>query len=263
MKHLLAIAAFVAGTGAALAMEAPVDIEILPGWRGEDGVHYAALHVVLKDGWKTYWRAPGDAGVPPLFDWSDSQNLGGTVEHWPVPEVFDSGFMTTVGYTRELVLPIEVHPAAPGADVVLSGRMTIGVCHEVCMPVQRELSGLLPAGARDVDPLIAAALDARPDTAQEAGLESAHCTLTPIADGMRVEATLVLPAPGAVEYVVFEPDDRSIWVSEAVSTRDGAVLTSHADLVPPQAAPFAFDPATLRITVIAGGRAVDIQGCAD
>src|SRR5690242_4086254 len=33
------------------------------------------IEIRLKDGWKTYWRYPGDSGVPPVLDFSKSQNL--------------------------------------------------------------------------------------------------------------------------------------------------------------------------------------------
>ncbi|MCX8508161.1 MAG: protein-disulfide reductase DsbD family protein, partial [Rhodobacteraceae bacterium] len=49
--------------------------EILPGWRTESGSQMAALRLTMAPGWKTYWRAPGDAGIPPRFDWTGSANL--------------------------------------------------------------------------------------------------------------------------------------------------------------------------------------------
>ena len=45
-----------------------LDARILTGWQRTDGKHVSALHIELNDGWKTYWRAPGDAGIPPHFD---------------------------------------------------------------------------------------------------------------------------------------------------------------------------------------------------
>src|SRR5882724_3543347 len=45
----------------------------------------AAIEIALEPGFKTYWRMPGDSGVPPLFDWSGSRNLASIAPAWPVP----------------------------------------------------------------------------------------------------------------------------------------------------------------------------------
>lgn len=236
-------------------------VELLPGWRTDDGTHMAALRITLDDGWKTYWRAPGEAGLPPNFDWSGSQNLEQVIAHWPVPDVFDSGGTSTLGYYDELVLPLEIVPSDPSVDVALSGNLAMGICEHICLPMQAEVSAVLSDGQHTVDPRIEAALVDRPETAEVAGLVSARCDVTPIADGVRVVAQLEFPAVGANEFAVIEAADPGIWVSSAMTARVGDTLTTEADLVPPTAQPFDLDPATLRFTVIADGKAVDIQGC--
>lgn len=236
-------------------------VDILPGWRLADGTHMAALRITLDAGWKTYWRAPGEAGIPPSFDWSGSDNLAGVDVHWPVPEVIASDGMTTLGFTRELILPIEVTPVDPAADIALTGSLAFGICHDICMPVTSEVNAALPALATAEVAAISAALDARPATATEANVAAARCAVTEIADGLRVTAEFEMPMLGEGEYSVFEPTDPTIWVSESVTRREGGVLVAEADLVPPQAKPFALDTATLRFTVLADGRGVDILGC--
>lgn len=238
----------------------PARVELLPGWRAADGSHMAALRITLQPGWHTYWRAPGEAGIPPSFDWSGSDNLAEVRVHWPVPQVFTANGMTTLGYERELVLPVEIRAQDPAAAVTLDAEMELGVCQDICMPMHAEVSGLLSDSATP-DRQIEFALAGRPDTAAEAGLVSAHCAAEPIRDGLRVTAWLDLPALSEGETVVIEPADRTIWVSDAMAHREGAVLVAESDLVPPEAAPFALDPSTLRLTVLGGGRAVDIAGC--
>ncbi len=247
-------------------LSAPVNVphaslELLPGWRTEAGTQMAALHIHLDDGWKTYWRAPGEVGIPPSFDWSASRNVAALVPHWPVPEVIASNDMTTLGYHGDLVLPVEITPKDPGADIVLSGAIEMGICNDVCVPVEAQLSAALPQGATTADPRIEAALAAQPQSADMAGLVAASCSVAPISDGLRVTAQLDLPQVGPEELMVFEPQDRTIWVSQAEQARQGGRLTASADLVASSAQPFEFDTQTLRLTVIADGRAVDIQGC--
>ena len=252
-------------TGAGTALAGPdlhAEVDVLPGWRQADGTHMAALRITLDEGWKTYWRAPGEAGIPPQFDWDGSQNLGGLDLHWPLPELIVSGGMTSLGYLHELILPIEVTAADPSADIAIEGHLAFGICEHICMPLDARVSAVLPAAAADQDPRILGALAARADTAAEAAVVAADCSVEPISDGVRVTARIDMPTLGAEEYLVVEPADRSIWVSEAMVERTGDILIAEADLVPADAKPFALDPADLRITVLTKGRGVDIEGCA-
>lgn len=260
-------ASFAAAALAPAFAEGPDDlqaeIELLPGWRTADGTHMAALRITLSEDWKTYWRAPGEAGLPPKFDWSGSENLAEVRPHWPVPEVFTSNGMTTLGYHHELVLPLEIVPLAQGEDIQLDGNLAMGICQDICMPMQGHVAAVLPGTAAEADPRIVGALDRRPATADEAGVISAKCAVEAIADGLRVTAKIDMPRIGAGELTVFEAPSPEIWVSESVTRRAENMLTATADLVPPDARPFEFDTASLRLTVLAGDRAVDIHGCTE
>ncbi len=234
---------------------------ILQGWDDAPGTRMAAVHLRLAPQWKTYWRAPGDAGIPPSFDWSGSENLAGVRFHWPSPEVFHTNGLQTIGYHDELVLPIEVLAADPNRPVVLRARVDLGVCKDICMPAQLDLvADLSLPGAPDAS--IKAALKARPDTGREAGLGDIACQVEPIKDGLRLTARMELPAQGRSEAVAVESGIAGVWVSEAMVTRDGNSLTAMVDMVPPSGQPFALDRGGVTVTVIGGGgRAVEIRGC--
>ncbi|MCB1336667.1 MAG: hypothetical protein KDK10_04120 [Maritimibacter sp.] len=253
-----------AAAGPAVANPVPdphAVVEILPGWRLADGTHMAALRIALDPGWKTYWRAPGEAGIPPDFDWTGSDNVKAVRYVWPVPEVVTSNGMTTLGYHEELILPMEILPVDPDADVALTGALNMGVCDDICMPLTAEVAASLPADTTGEDARIAAALSARPDTEAEAGVAAVKCRIEEISDGLRVTVEIDMPSVGADEYLVVEPADRTIWVSEAMTARAEGRLSAEADLVPPSAKPFDLDTETLRLTVLAAGRGVDIEGC--
>ena len=237
-----------------------VEIELLEGWRREDGSHMAGILVRLAPGWKTYWRAPGEAGIPPRLHLRDRRGLLASDLHWPVPEVFHSNGMRSIGYSSDVVFPLELTLAEGTGAVRLAGRIDLGVCHDICMPVSIALRGTLPAGGRP-DPRIAVALADRPLSGAEAGAGRVTCDLTPIRDGLRVVATIPLPRQGQAEDVVFELPDPAIWISEAVTERRGGTLTATADIVPPDAGPFAMDRSSLRMTVLAAGAAVELTGC--
>ena len=237
-----------------------LDAALLPGWQMENGHHMSGLALTLAPNWKTYWRSPGEAGIPPLFDWSGSENVKSIRIHWPSPEVFHTNGMQTIGYHERVVLPIEVTPLQPGQPILLRAQVELGICKDICMPAAIEVQARL-SNTGQPDEAIGNALKSRPRTANEAGLAGIGCTLAPIDDGMRLTATLTLPRRGASETVVFETNDAAVWVSESQTNRAGGVLTSITDLVTGSGAPFALDRSGVTVTVLGEGRSVEIAGC--
>lgn len=88
------------------------------------------------------------------------------------------------------------------------------------------------------------------------------CQLNPIVDGLQLTARIAVPAQGSIERVVFETGRQDLWISDPVTSRDGHVLVAKADLVPPEAQPFAFSRSDLRVTVLGQTQAVEMKGCA-
>lgn len=231
-----------------------------PGWQMDSGAHMAAMDLTLAPGWKTYWRSPGDAGIPPSFDWSGSQNVKSVRIHWPAPSVFETNGMQTIGYHDRLLLPIEVTAIDPSRPVKLAVKVDLGVCDEICLPATLALGAeLLPPGAPDEG--IRQALGKRAASAGEAGVTQISCVIDPIADGLRVTARMRLPDPGSLEVVAFETADPAIWVSESVTQREGGDLVAMTELVPPDGTPFALDRSGVVMTILSQGGAVEVQGC--
>ena len=256
LANLAAVSALAAPAAAQTAPDGVLQAELLGGWRTEAGTQMAGLKLTLAPGWKTYWRAPGDAGIPPLADWTGSENLGAARFHWPVPEVFDLSGMRSIGYAGEVVLPLELVPRDGDGAIRLSGVVDLGICEEICVPVSLRLAADLPVpGAPDA--AIRAALDAVPPQVTA----PVRCRVEPIRDGLRVTAEITHPALGPGEVAVIEAGDPSVWVSEPVLARAGPVLTAVADLVPVEARPFALDRSAVVITLIGGGKAVELKGC--
>ena len=104
------------------------------------------LHVTLPEGWKTYWRSPGDAGLPARIDWSGSANLAAAEIRWPIPERFSLFGLETFGYEREVVLPILAQPKTVGEAMTLVASVDYLVCKDICVPITAELKLELPAG---------------------------------------------------------------------------------------------------------------------
>jgi DsbC/DsbD-like thiol-disulfide interchange protein len=251
LGNLYLAAFFVAAAscgGPSGAQNLPDDLiraEILPGWQTEAGTRMAALHLTFAPGWKTYWRSPGEAGIP---------------LHWPRPQVYEiSGYRTLV-YPGELVLPVEIVAAEPGLPVTLAASVNLGVCDEICVPVSFSITADL-SGASAPDPAIRAALALQPDAASGRGLAAARCSAEPIRDGMRLTADIPFPAAAQDSFAVVELDDRAVWVAPVETRIGGAGMVQVSDLVPENAKPFALSRSAVRLTVFSGGEVVEFDGC--
>ncbi len=233
---------------------------ILPGWQLPDGGHMAGVQITLAPGWKTYWRSPGDSGIPPSFDWTGSQNVRAVRIHWPAPSVFFTNGMQSIGYHDQVVLPVEVTAIDPALPMRLAATVELGVCDDICLPASLSLaSDLIPPGASDA--AIKAALNSRPASPGEAGVTSVTCSVEPIKDGLRITASIDMPERGAPETVTFETSDPTIWVAESTTSRAGNRLTSMTEMVPQSGSPFALDRSGVIVTVLADGGSVEIRGC--
>ncbi|MFN3642624.1 MAG: protein-disulfide reductase DsbD domain-containing protein [Gemmobacter sp.] len=260
LRALALAAALLASAARAEGTAGIVSAELLPGWRGADGAHVTALRLTLAPGWKTYWRAPGAAGIPPLFDWAGSRNVRAVHLHWPRPKLFMLGGLRTLGYARELVLPMQVVPERPGAPIHLAAAVDLGVCRDICVPATVMVRADLTApGAPDA--AIGAALAARPETAAEAGVRGHGCRVAATPEGLRVTAEVEVASLGPGEMVVIETADTALWVSETHSERRGGRVTAVADIVPLGGGPVALDRRGLTITLLSEGRAVELSGC--
>ena len=105
-----------------------------------DGKWQAGIELTLQPGWKTYWRVPGEAGVPPQFDWSASQNAEVTRVDMPVPRRFHDGNGEGIGYKDGVVFPVSVTPVGNKAPVRLVLKAFYAVCNDICVPVHSEVA---------------------------------------------------------------------------------------------------------------------------
>ncbi len=255
--RLIAFCLF-AGPAAAFDGGGIVEVSVMEGWRSDEGVHIAALHMRLEPGWKTYWRVPGEGGIPPRFDWSGSGNLAAAEPRFPIPGVFDISGFKTIGYENEVVFPLLLRPERADSPIALEGRMEFGVCSDICVPVALEVSSLLPPDGGLTDSLIRRALDDQP---KMAGTGSATCLVRPVDGGMSVTANIRMPDHGHGETVVMEHPDPEIWVTGATLKRSGDTVTAVAEFLSSDGKPFPMARDAIRITMIGSRGATEIAGC--
>jgi DsbC/DsbD-like thiol-disulfide interchange protein len=104
----------------------------------------AGIEIKLDPGWHTYWRDPGDSGVPPKIDFSGSDNVKSVTVLWPAPERFPDGAGgTSIGYFDRVILPLHVTPQNAGKPSSLQLKLGYDICSNMCVPVESELKLLL------------------------------------------------------------------------------------------------------------------------
>jgi suppressor for copper-sensitivity B len=132
----------------------------------------AGLEIRLAPGWHAYWRAPGDAGIPPAIDWSGSENLKDAKIAWPAPKRYSLQGFETAGYRDHVLLPVTLGLAHPGHKLTLHAKADWAACAQICVPFSANFTLALPAGPGASAPeagLIAAAQARVPGTLAAAG----------------------------------------------------------------------------------------------
>lgn len=237
-----------------------VRAEVIGGWPTKGG-YMAALRLTLAPGWKTYWRAPGEAGIPPEFDWRASSNLGDVTYHWPAPQVFEVSGLRTLGYHDALVLPIEFSRLSANQPLQISGHINLGVCKDICVPATVDVSAMLMGAGVDA-PAIKTALARAPREGHAAGLGPVICRTEPTRDGLRLTTDIGLKGASSGDFAVVELTGQRVWVASVESRAGNGHLVQVSDLVPTDAQPFALDRSSVRMTIFtANGAVYDILGC--
>ncbi len=107
----------------------------------------AGVEVRLKRGWHTYWRYPGDAGVPPRFDFAGSQNVKSVDVLYPAPQPIPEQGLIAIGYTNDVIWPLAVEPKDRTKPVTLRLKLDYAVCEKLCVPAQGKAELTLAGGA--------------------------------------------------------------------------------------------------------------------
>ena len=110
-----------------------VKLELTGHYEAERNLLPALLHVELDEGWKTYWRSPGEGGIPPTFDWSESSNINDIEWRWPVPSRYSIQGIDTVGYQGSLTFPLMIQLSPDARQAHISGTLTMSSCTTVCV----------------------------------------------------------------------------------------------------------------------------------
>lgn len=191
---------------------------LIDGARQADGTYQAGFEIILEKGWSTYWRVPGEYGIPPVFEFQNSSNINNIVVHWPAPDVFLSGTGLTIGYKNRVVLPLTITPEAATQKVELNLSAFFGVCSEICVPADAKASvSLYPQNTVPQDQtIIDDAFVNVPTKPFENGLDVKTASFTSTEEAEHVYLRLQLPESVSTVSVLTEgPQD---WYFEPYVT---------------------------------------------
>jgi len=137
-------------------------VRLLAAGSAPHGAQRAGVEIRLANGWKTYWRYPGDSGVPPRFDFSQSSNLKSATVSWPAPRRFADGSGQSIGYDADVLFPLQIVAKDPARPVTLRLKLEYAICERMCVPVESSIElPLAPAHATSANEATVAAAQAR------------------------------------------------------------------------------------------------------
>jgi DsbC/DsbD-like thiol-disulfide interchange protein len=223
--------------------------------KADGAVLRAGIEIKLAPGWKTYWRYPGDAGVPPQFDFSRSDNLAKAEVLWPAPLRFSDGEGNTIGYKDDVILPVHIEAADKSRPVVLRVALDYAVCEKLCVPAQAKAELPLQEASPASDAAIAEAEQRVPRPAILGARAPLSIASVKRESGSRVSVDVVADAP----VTLFAEGPTSDWALPLPEPAEGAPagqkrFTFALDGLPPGGKP---DGAILKLTAVSAGRAIE------
>jgi DsbC/DsbD-like thiol-disulfide interchange protein len=227
-----------------------------------EGLREGALVIEPNPGWITYWKEPGDAGIPPAITLAPGSAATLETIQFPVPKLIENGELRDVGYDHAVALPLTIRESAETAGQPLSVTAFIGLCRNICIPFQAELTVPAEEASAGMTASAGSSGEAAAVAAAKASLPaapSADFALTGYAmrsDLKQLDLTLRLPAgAGAPQVFVSGPSGHVFLDGEVTRAENGAVSVS----VPISKLPKTYTLPGKRwgILVLAGGRAME------
>ena len=234
-------------------------VRLLAGSRS-GSVLLGGIAFQLQPGWKTYWRTPGDSGVPPRFDFSKSDNVEAVTVLWPAPTKFDDGAGGhSLGYHDTIVLPLRIVAKNLDKPVTLRADVNYAVCEKICIPVQAAAELPFTSVASTEDSALFAALDTVPKPANVGDPNPLTIRDVKREGKSTVLVDVVSPdARGLNLFVEGPTPDWGLPVPKLLESSPPGVkrFAFELDGVPPGISP---EGAALKLTLVGGDRAYEFN----
>jgi len=269
IRRTLALLALTSGLLAAThasALETPwtqagnADVRLVSG-AVVDGALEAGIEIRLAPGWKTYWRYPGDSGVPPRFDWSGSRNLDTATVSFPAPRRFSDGASGySIGYKGSVILPVRIALQAPDKPTRIALSLDFAVCESLCVPAHAQVALDVPAGAGAASSALSAARAAVPTAAPAGGTEAPAILSATVDSSVTPPLVTVAVRAQAPKADLFAEGPEESWalpLPQRQESQDGISRFTFAVDGLPANAPW--QGADIRLTLVDGTRAIETR----
>jgi len=218
-------------------------------------VRRAGIEIRLAPGWKTYWRYPGDSGIPPRFDFSHSKNVKSVTVRYPAPHRLTDESGTSIGYKHGVVFPLDIVPQNAAQPVVLAVKADYAVCEKICIPAEGKAE-LNVTGRPGVQDGWLKQNDALVPVAAQIGEGETLAVRSVTRENKRILVDVA--APGAIE--LFAEGPAADWALPVPAPVDGAPagqqrFAFELEGLPPNTRP---GGATLMLTAVSGGQAIEV-----
>jgi DsbC/DsbD-like thiol-disulfide interchange protein len=234
-------------------------VRLLAGSRS-GAVLMGGIAFQLQPGWKTYWRTPGDSGVPPRFDFSKSENVEAVTVLWPAPMQFDDGAGGhSLGYKGQVVLPLRIVAKNADKPVTLRAAINYAVCEKLCIPVDANAELAFASVASTEDSTLFAALDTVPKPANVG--DPNPLTIRDVKRDGKSAVVVDVATPDTRDVSLFVEGPTPDWALPLPKSIEGGPpgvkrFSFELDGLPPGASP---EGAALKLTLVGGDRAYEFN----
>jgi DsbC/DsbD-like thiol-disulfide interchange protein len=234
-------------------------VRLLAGSRSGT-VLLGGIAIQLQPGWHTYWRTPGDSGVPPRFDFSKSDNVEAVTVLWPAPRKFHDGAGgTSLGYIKQIVLPLRIVAKSADKPVTLRASINYAVCEKLCIPVDASAELGFASVASTEDGTLSEALNAVPKPASVG--DPNPLTVVDVKRDGKTNVLVDVTAPDTNDLSLFVEGPTPDWalpVPKLVEHGPPGIkrFAFELDGLPPGASA---DGAALKLTLVGGDRAYEFN----
>src|SRR6266702_1418800 len=234
-------------------------VRLLAGSRS-GAVLLGGIAFELQQGWKTYWRTPGDSGVPPRFDFSKSDNVEAVTVLWPPPQKFDDGAGgTSLGFKHKVVLPLRIVAKNADKPVTLRAEINYAVCEKLCIPVEATAELGFASVASTEDGNLSEALNSVPKPANIG--DPNPLTIREVKRDGKTNVLVDVTAPEGKDVSLFVEGPTPDWALPVPKLLDASPpgvkrFAFELDGLPPGANP---DSAALKLTLVGGDKAYEFN----
>jgi DsbC/DsbD-like thiol-disulfide interchange protein len=236
-------------------------VRLIAGSSGAGTAMRAGIEIRLKSGWHTYWRYPGDAGVPPRIDFAGSQNIKSVDVLWPAPGRIPEEGLIAIGYVSDVTLPLAVVPQDRAKPVTLRLKLDYAVCEKLCVPAEGKAELVLTSAASPQDAALAAAEARVPKkVALGQGSPLSVKSVTREDGAARPRVVVDVAAPPGAKVALFAEGPTAEWALPVPMAIDGAPaglqrFAFELDGAPPGAK---YEGAAITLTAVAGDLAIEV-----